>query len=137
MAAPAGADLAALEDDMFDAEHRKTVAHRKTGLAGADNGDIGRVHGFLRSFKGWSGPRIGAGHTSRARLLADADRYRHAVAQNIEHGGAGPGLLDDLLQLLARRIAFDLEADRHVAIAVADFIRDAEDASEINVAFDE
>src|SRR5262245_43033240 len=77
------------------------------------------------------------GQATSAQLLGDGNRYRDAVAQDVENGRAGARLLDDLLQFLARRIAFDLEADRDVAIAVADFIRDAEDAPKVDIALDE
>ena len=51
-------------------------------------------------------------------------------------GGAGARLLDDLAQLLRRRVALDGEGDANALVAVADLSREAEDAAQVHVAFD-
>src|SRR5215475_1510413 len=52
MGLPACADLAAFENDVVDRATRKAAAHRKSGLAGANDRDVGRVHETLRHLGG-------------------------------------------------------------------------------------
>src|SRR5215208_6409788 len=68
---------------------------------------------------------------------AHPDRDRNTVGQHIEHGRAGASLVDDLLELLTRRIAFDFESDADGLEAVPHLVRNAEDALKIDVALDE
>jgi hypothetical protein len=49
--APALGDAAALEHDMIDAARRQARAHRKPGLAGADDRNIGASHGSALCFQ--------------------------------------------------------------------------------------
>src|SRR5437867_13391933 len=67
----------------------------------------------------------------------DVDVDRHAFGEDVEHRGARARLPDDLTQLLVRRVALDREAGADGVEAVADFARQAEDAAQIHVAFDE
>src|SRR6516225_8080161 len=62
---------------------------------------------------------IAAGRRCRLRSGVGFDRNRDAVAQDVEHGGTGAGLPDDLLQFFFGRVAGDGEADPDAAEAVA------------------
>src|SRR3954449_10242020 len=87
------------------------------------------------SWRGIRGPRRrppDAGDSGGVDLYGD----RRAVGDDVEHSGAGLGLLDDLAQLLGRRIALDVERHPDLLVAVADIGIESEDAVEVDVAFD-
>src|SRR2546425_8614245 len=64
----------------------------------------------------------------------DVDRDGHAVADGVEHRGAALTLRDDLSELLGRSIALDPEGHPYAFESVADLVREAERAPEIDVA---
>src|SRR3954470_9746290 len=63
-----------------------------------------------------------------------SDLDRHAVGHHVEHGRPGLGALDDLAQLLLRRVALDLEADADPGEAVAHLVGETERAADVHVA---
>src|SRR5262245_34324651 len=81
-----------------------------------------------------AGPR---GRQGRLLDRADLDRHRHAICQDVEDSRTVTGLVQQLPELFRWGIAFYLEANRDVAVAVADLVRDAEDAAKVDVALDE
>src|SRR6185312_6900081 len=66
----------------------------------------------------------------------DADRNRQAVGEAVEHGRAGFRLHDDFFELLGRSVAFDREGNFDALVAVANLVRETEDAAQIDIAFD-
>jgi hypothetical protein len=62
--------------------------------------------------------------------------HGHTVRQHVVDGRAGARLLDDLAQLLGRRVATHREAHSDLLEAVANGVRQAEDPVEVNVTFD-
>src|SRR5688572_28119240 len=66
----------------------------------------------------------------------DLDVDGNAVGEHVKDRGAGSRLRHDLLELARRRIALDLEGDVDLLVAVAHVGRQAEQAREIDLAFD-
>src|SRR3982751_1834566 len=69
-------------------------------------------------------------------VRVDVDGDRHPAGEDVVDGGAGPGLLDELGQLLRRGFAFGGEPDGDVLVAVADVGVESKDAVEVDVADD-
>jgi len=57
----------------------------------------------------------------------DGDRHRHGVGDHVVDRRAGPGLLDELGQLLGGGVALDREAHGDALVAVADLVVETED----------
>ena len=83
---------------------------------------------------------VGAGWrpvvVSRSPGGVDGDVDRDTVGDDVEHRRAGPRLFDDLAQLLGRGVALDLEVDADLLVAVADLVRQSEDAPQVDVTLD-
>ena len=78
--------------------------------------------------------RAGSAMCRVSALHRDFDR--DAVGDDVVHGRAGARLFDDLAQLLGGSVAFDLERDAHVLIAVTHGLREAENAEQVDIALD-
>ena len=63
-------------------------------------------------------------------------RDRDMAGQDVEYGRTAAGLIDDLSQLLLGRIAFHHVIDTDRLEAIPDLVRQAEDALQIDIAFD-
>src|SRR4030095_1867433 len=75
-------------------------------------------------------------HAMPASTCVDADVHRHAVGKHIEDRRPCARLLDDLAQLLRRSVACDSDVDSDAFVPVADRVGQAQDAPQIDVAFD-
>src|SRR5690348_603336 len=64
----------------------------------------------------------------------DLDGHRHAVGDHVVDGRARLGPLDDLAELLRRRVAADPERDPDLLEAVAGLVVDAERAAHVHFA---
>src|SRR5688572_2622714 len=66
----------------------------------------------------------------------DLDVHRHAAGEDVKDRRAGLRLRHDLVELACRRIALDLEGDVDLLITVAHVGGEAEQAGEVDLAFD-
>src|SRR5918995_1706406 len=113
---------------------------RSTGRSTGRRGSVVAVMGISSggSVVG-SGPVAGGGPGHRIECRSggvDLDRDGDAVGDDVEHRRAGPGLLDEGLQLLGGGVALHVEGDPDRLEAVAHVGVEAEDAVEVDVALD-
>ena len=71
-----------------------------------------------------------------AQSVVDLDVDGHAVGDHVEDGRARLGALDDLAQLLGRRVALDAEGHADALEAVARLVVDAQRAAHVHVALE-
>src|SRR5258708_37388604 len=86
----------------------------------------------------WPDGRLSPGK-SPSRTLRSAvhgHRNRDTVGEDVAHSRTGLRLPDNLGNLLGRCVGLDPEADPDRREAVADLVRQAEDALQVNVALD-
>src|SRR5690606_4705724 len=106
---------------------------------------------MARSIRGWRGEDgvvavPGRGCPSRERAHArraapgsrglDLDLDRHLVGDDVEHGRAGAGLLDDRAEGLRRGVAPDAEVHADALVPVPDLVRESEQPLEIDAPLD-
>ena len=80
-------------------------------------------------------PRCSRG--SRQAVSQSAETWTVGpVGQHVEHCGPRLRLLDNLPQLLGRRVSLHAEADADLLVPVANLVRETEDPPQVDVAFD-
>src|SRR5688500_2943668 len=85
----------------------------------------------------WPAPMMTT--SARGMVLGDGpdlDVHRHAAGEDVEDCRTGLRLRHDLVEFARRRIALDLEGDIDLLVAVAHVGGEAEEAGEIDLAFD-
>src|SRR6185312_1087626 len=135
---PTLADPSALQHDMVDTVRGETSAHGKAGLAATDDDDIWISHDsclWIGDEAGRHIKRDGRADQAGGRGL-DADRNRHAVGDDVEHGRSGLRLHDDLLESIGSSVTIDLEGNLDALVAVADVFRESENATQIDITLD-
>src|SRR5689334_18186347 len=83
--------------------------------------------GSLREIRLGPAASLPAGPSAEGSTGVDRDVDRDAVGQHVEHGRPLAGLLDDGGQLLGV-VAAEAEAHLHLLVAVADVLRQTEEA---------